>query len=47
MRARAYPGEDPATLKSPANVADKVVELLGSDFVTGSRYRLEADQPAT
>ena len=43
MRARAYPGEDPATLKSPANVADKVLELLTADFATGSRYRLEVD----
>ena len=43
MRARAYPGEDPATLKTPANVADKVVELLAEDFVTGSRYRLETN----
>lgn len=43
MRARAYPGEDPATLKSPANVGDKVVELLTADFATGSRYRLEVD----
>jgi len=43
MRARAYPGEDPATLKSPANVADKVVELLTADFATASRYRLEVD----
>jgi NAD(P)-dependent dehydrogenase (short-subunit alcohol dehydrogenase family) len=41
MRARAYPGEDPATLKGPANVAEKVVELLVGDFTTGSRYRLE------
>jgi NAD(P)-dependent dehydrogenase (short-subunit alcohol dehydrogenase family) len=45
MRARAYPGEDPATLKSPANVGDKVVELLGADFATGSRFRLEVDAP--
>jgi NAD(P)-dependent dehydrogenase (short-subunit alcohol dehydrogenase family) len=43
MRARAYPGEDPATLKSPANVGQKVVELLATDFLTGSRYRLEVD----
>jgi NAD(P)-dependent dehydrogenase (short-subunit alcohol dehydrogenase family) len=41
MRAKAYPGEDPATLKSPANVAEKVVELLVADFATCSRYRLE------
>jgi NAD(P)-dependent dehydrogenase (short-subunit alcohol dehydrogenase family) len=46
MRARAYPGEDPATLKSPANVGDKVVELLETDFTTGARYRLEVDVPA-
>ena len=41
MRARAYPGEDPGTVKTPANVAEKVVELLTTDFATGSRYRLE------
>jgi NAD(P)-dependent dehydrogenase (short-subunit alcohol dehydrogenase family) len=46
MRARAYPGEDPATLKSPSAVGDKVVELLAGDFVTGSRYRLEVDAGA-
>ena len=46
MRARAYPGEDPATLKAPADVAGKVVELLNGDFATGSRYRLEVDAPA-
>lgn len=43
MRASAYPGEDPARLKSPANVADKVVELLSADFATASRHRLEFD----
>jgi NAD(P)-dependent dehydrogenase (short-subunit alcohol dehydrogenase family) len=43
MRARAYPGEDPNTLKSPANVADKVVELLATDFGTATRHRLEVD----
>ena len=42
MRARAYPGEDPATLKSPAAVGEKVVELLAGDFATGSRYKLES-----
>jgi NAD(P)-dependent dehydrogenase (short-subunit alcohol dehydrogenase family) len=45
MRAKAYPGEDPATLKSPANVGNKVVELLTGDFATASRYRLEVDLP--
>ena len=43
MRARAYPGEDPATLKSPAAVGEKVIELLTNDFATASRYRLEAE----
>lgn len=43
MRAKAYPGEDPSTLKTPENVGTKVVELLGADFVTGSRYRLQVD----
>jgi NAD(P)-dependent dehydrogenase (short-subunit alcohol dehydrogenase family) len=45
MRARAYPGEDPGTIKAPADVANKVIELLETDFATGSRYRLEVDQP--
>jgi NAD(P)-dependent dehydrogenase (short-subunit alcohol dehydrogenase family) len=39
MRAKAYPGEDPATLKAPAAVAEAVTELLKGDFETG--YRLE------
>jgi NAD(P)-dependent dehydrogenase (short-subunit alcohol dehydrogenase family) len=40
MRARAYPGEDPSTLKSPADVGAKIAELVARDFVTGSRLRL-------
>jgi len=39
MRARAYPGEDPATLKSPSAVAEAVMDLLKTDFETG--FRLE------
>ena len=39
MRARAYPGEDAATLKPPSAVAEKVADLLKGDFETG--YRLE------
>jgi NAD(P)-dependent dehydrogenase (short-subunit alcohol dehydrogenase family) len=46
MRARAYPGEDPGTLKGPQDVGAKIVELLATDFVTGSRYRLEAERTA-
>jgi len=37
MRARAYPGEDPASLKGPEVVADRVVSLLGEQFSTGHR----------
>lgn len=35
MRARAYPGEDPATLKPPSAVAEAIVGLLRGDFDTG------------
>ncbi len=37
MRARAYPGEDPASLKAPEAVADRLVALLGEPFVSGHR----------
>ncbi len=40
MRARAYPGEDPATLKSPEEVAEAIVDLLRSDFESGHRLDL-------
>jgi short-subunit dehydrogenase len=40
MRARAYPGEDPATLKAPSAVADAVVELLRGDFESGHRLEV-------
>ena len=40
MRARAYPGEDPATLKAPGAVADAVTDLLKSDFETGQRLEV-------
>jgi hypothetical protein len=40
MRARAYPGEDQATLKPPGAVAEAVVDLLTGDFETGHRLEL-------
>jgi len=40
MRARAFPGEDPATLKTPGAVAEAVLELLKSDFDSGLRLAL-------
>ncbi len=41
MRARAFPGEDPATLKAPDVVADAIVNLVTSDTPTGHRMRVE------
>lgn len=35
MRERAYPGEDPASVKPPEMVADKIVELIASDAASG------------
>ena len=40
MRARAFPGEDPATLKPPAAVAAAVLALLERDFETGERLEV-------
>jgi NAD(P)-dependent dehydrogenase (short-subunit alcohol dehydrogenase family) len=37
MRAKAYPGEDPSTLKEPAVVAEAISNLLSDDFETGLR----------
>lgn len=40
MRARAFPGEDPATLKPPTAVAAAVAELLESNWQTGHRLEV-------
>lgn len=37
MRARAYPGEDPASLKTPEVVAGRLVSLLGQQFSSGHK----------
>lgn len=37
MRARAYPGEDPASVKPPEVVADRIVTLLGEQFASPHR----------
>jgi NAD(P)-dependent dehydrogenase (short-subunit alcohol dehydrogenase family) len=37
MRARAYPGEDPASVKAPEVVAKRLVTLLGEPFGSGWR----------
>jgi short-subunit dehydrogenase len=41
MRERAYPGEDPASVKAPEVVADRLVALLGEDFATGHFERID------
>jgi NAD(P)-dependent dehydrogenase (short-subunit alcohol dehydrogenase family) len=40
MRAKAYPGEDPTTLKGPEVVADAIVGLVTSDAPDGERVRV-------
>lgn len=41
MRAKAYPGEDPAALKNPEAVAEILAGLVTDDIPTGFRTRLE------
>ena len=40
MRARAYPGEDPASVKPPETVADRIVALAVTGFAEGHRERV-------
>jgi NAD(P)-dependent dehydrogenase (short-subunit alcohol dehydrogenase family) len=40
MRAKAYPGEDPATVKEPSVVADAIVGLLETEFETGHKLMI-------
>lgn len=42
MRAEAYPGEDPATVKEPAVVADAISALLAGEFKTGHRLVVDS-----
>ena len=44
MRARAYPGEDPLTVKLPEVVAERLVSLLGEQF--SSPHRGSVNQSA-
>ena len=40
MRARAYPGEDPASVKPPEVVAARIVAILGEQFASPYRERV-------
>ena len=40
MRARAYPGEDPADVKAPEAVAARIAALANEGFETGHRERV-------
>jgi len=40
MRHKAYPGEDPKSVKEPSVVADRIVALLTEDFATGHFERI-------
>ncbi len=44
MRARAYPGEDPASVQSPKTVATYVVDLLGEQFASPARRSVNQPQ---
>ncbi|AKQ42002.1 putative oxidoreductase [Aurantiacibacter atlanticus] len=41
MRARAYPGEDPQTVKPPEAVGKRIAEMLEEDFSNRHRERVE------
>jgi len=42
MRANAFPGEEPDSVKPPETVATAIVERLTGDAPTGERFRVEA-----
>ena len=42
MRALAFPGEEPESVKPPEVVASKIVERLKADAPTGEKVRVEA-----
>lgn len=41
MRAAAYPGEDPSTVKEPSVVAHAIVDMLQRAFETGTRIAID------
>ena len=43
MRARAYPGENPASVKPPEDVAARIAALVGEPFASGHRERINQE----
>ncbi|MFN4221299.1 MAG: SDR family NAD(P)-dependent oxidoreductase [Novosphingobium meiothermophilum] len=43
MRAKAYPGENPESVKPPEVVAERIVALLGEQFSSPHRERVNQD----
>ncbi|MFN3470306.1 MAG: SDR family NAD(P)-dependent oxidoreductase [Novosphingobium sp.] len=43
MRAKAYPGENPESVKPPEVVAERIVALLGEQFASPHRERVNHD----
>jgi len=41
MRARAFPGEDPASLKTPEVVAEAIADMVTADTPKGHRSRID------
>lgn len=41
MRAKAFPGEDVATVKPPEAVAERLIALLGEERPTGEKVRVD------
>jgi NAD(P)-dependent dehydrogenase (short-subunit alcohol dehydrogenase family) len=44
MRALAFPGEEPETVKAPDVVADAILRRLNSDVNTGEKWRVETEK---
>jgi hypothetical protein len=42
MRALAFPGEEPESVKLPQVVARSIVDRLSADVPTGEKVRLDA-----
>ena len=41
MRAKAFPGEDPISVKEPSAVANRILALLTNGFTSGHRERVD------